>query len=192
MRLLPVVLLLLAASATAQVRLRQRRGALGALRFPSPLASLLCALSGWQPAAGEQGSRDRGGPLGDGAAEEAGCRARGVLLWRPASGSLRGRSPLSQHALAPPPAAAASPQFVLPNLPGAGVPGGVATGGMDGPQEWPGLVGANKDVAKATVERDAPGKSVFLVPTGSIVTMDYRTDRVRCVQLGRRAGRAGG
>ena len=44
--------------------------------------------------------------------------------------------------------------------------------------EWPELVGMDANAAQATLEKET-SKSVFLVPVGNMVTMDYRPDRVR-------------
>jgi glutamate dehydrogenase/leucine dehydrogenase len=43
---------------------------------------------------------------------------------------------------------------------------------------WPEVVGENGQVAKAEIAQ-ATGFSVQVVPEGSMVTMDYRVDRVR-------------
>jgi hypothetical protein len=43
---------------------------------------------------------------------------------------------------------------------------------------WPELVGWDKADAKAHLE-EATGKRVFLVQAGSVMTMDFRTDRIR-------------
>jgi hypothetical protein len=79
-------------------------------------------------------------------------------------------------------------QFVQPGLPtqhfeqpgvATGMEPGVATGMDSGPQSWPNLVGKDTALARSVIQQDAPGKQVFLVPSGNLVTMDYRTDRVR-------------
>ncbi|KAL4439013.1 hypothetical protein ABPG77_006950 [Micractinium sp. CCAP 211/92] len=45
---------------------------------------------------------------------------------------------------------------------------------------WPELVGRKAEDAKAALEAELPtGMRVFLVPQGSMVTMDFRTDRIR-------------
>jgi beta-lactam-binding protein with PASTA domain len=45
-------------------------------------------------------------------------------------------------------------------------------------QEWPELVGTNAEQAKAKLEAET-GLHVYLVPQGSVVTTDYRADRIR-------------
>ena len=47
-----------------------------------------------------------------------------------------------------------------------------------GKTEWPELVGKDANEAKELLEKET-SFNVFLVPTGSAVTMDYRTNRVR-------------
>lgn len=47
-----------------------------------------------------------------------------------------------------------------------------------GKTEWPELVGKDATEAKELLEKET-SLNVFLVPTGSAVTMDYRTNRVR-------------
>lgn len=44
--------------------------------------------------------------------------------------------------------------------------------------EWPELVGANAEESKAQLAAET-GCKVYLVETGSVITMDYRTDRIR-------------
>lgn len=45
---------------------------------------------------------------------------------------------------------------------------------------WPELVGQKAEQAKAALEAEVPaGVRVFLIPQGSMVTMDFRTDRIR-------------
>jgi hypothetical protein len=46
-------------------------------------------------------------------------------------------------------------------------------------KSWPELVGMNGEEAKAQLQAALPGKKIMLVPKDSMVTMDYRTDRVR-------------
>eukprot|EP00127_Corallochytrium_limacisporum_P004851 Clim_evm3s188 gene=Clim_evmTU3s188 len=46
--------------------------------------------------------------------------------------------------------------------------------------KWPELVGANKDNAVATIQAERPDLTqVTALPNGSMVTADYREDRVR-------------
>ncbi|BDA47862.1 probable wound-induced proteinase inhibitor 1 at C-terminar half [Coccomyxa sp. Obi] len=47
-----------------------------------------------------------------------------------------------------------------------------------GKQEWPELVGTNALAAKAKLKAET-GLNVVLVPQGSVVTTDYRADRIR-------------
>jgi hypothetical protein len=61
----------------------------------------------------------------------------------------------------------------MPDAFGDGAPGGRSA--------WPELLGVPKDEAKASLAASAPGLKVFLVEEGSMMTMDYRTDRVRIV-----------
>ena len=44
---------------------------------------------------------------------------------------------------------------------------------------WPDVVGKTADAAKAAILKDNPKLKVHVLPEGSMVTMDYRTDRVR-------------
>ncbi|PSC74319.1 ase inhibitor I13 potato inhibitor I [Micractinium conductrix] len=54
--------------------------------------------------------------------------------------------------------------------------------GMANKMAWPELVGRTVADAKAALEAELPPNTqVFLVPTGSMMTMDFRTDRVRCI-----------
>ena len=45
--------------------------------------------------------------------------------------------------------------------------------------QWPELVGKTAVEAKAAIEAESPGLTVHIVPPNSMVTMDYRLDRVR-------------
>jgi len=49
----------------------------------------------------------------------------------------------------------------------------------EGRTSWPELVGKTGAEAKATIEEENPSLQVVIVPYGSVVTADYRTDRVR-------------
>ena len=44
---------------------------------------------------------------------------------------------------------------------------------------WPELIGIDGPEAKAKLEAMEPNKTIVLVPEGHMVTMDYRTDRIR-------------
>ena len=44
---------------------------------------------------------------------------------------------------------------------------------------WPDLVGFKGEEAVAAIKKDRPYLQVFVIPEGSIVTMDFREDRVR-------------
>ena len=44
---------------------------------------------------------------------------------------------------------------------------------------WPELVGVDGQDAKTELEEQEPDKKIILVPEGRMVTMDYRTDRIR-------------
>ena len=44
---------------------------------------------------------------------------------------------------------------------------------------WPQLVGMNIDEAMTVIKTQNPSLSVIAVPENSMVTMDYRLDRVR-------------
>ena len=46
-------------------------------------------------------------------------------------------------------------------------------------EEWPELTGKTGEDAKAAILKDDSKLKVDLLPEGSMVTMDYRTDRVR-------------
>lgn len=43
---------------------------------------------------------------------------------------------------------------------------------------WPELVGVQGTVAEATIERENPSVNAIIVPLGSVVTTDLRSDRV--------------
>lgn len=45
--------------------------------------------------------------------------------------------------------------------------------------EWPELVGMNAELAKQTILSQNPDLNVEIIPSGSMVTMDWREDRVR-------------
>ena len=45
--------------------------------------------------------------------------------------------------------------------------------------EWPDLVGKSGEEAKAAIQADDSKLTVHVLPDGSIVTMDFRMDRVR-------------
>jgi hypothetical protein len=55
--------------------------------------------------------------------------------------------------------------------------GRAATGGEK--TSWPELVGKCVKEAKEVILMDKPDAKIVVVPAGSPVTMDYRTDRVR-------------
>jgi succinyl-CoA synthetase beta subunit len=57
------------------------------------------------------------------------------------------------------------------------VEGSTATGGNK--TSWPELVGKSVEEAKKVILKDKPEAKIIVVLAGSIVTMDYRTDRVR-------------
>ncbi|KAF5826367.1 subtilisin-chymotrypsin inhibitor WSCI-like protein [Dunaliella salina] len=65
------------------------------------------------------------------------------------------------------------------------VPEAVELGGEDltmtvgAKRTWPELVGKPYAEAEAAIKRDAPDLTVSKVNSGSIVTMDFREDRVR-------------
>ena len=44
---------------------------------------------------------------------------------------------------------------------------------------WPEVVGMSIEEAKKVILKDMPEAHVVVVPVGSPVTLDYRTDRVR-------------
>lgn len=47
---------------------------------------------------------------------------------------------------------------------------------------WPEMMGMVATAAKAQLEAELPaGSHVYLVPQGSMMTMDFRTDRVRII-----------
>ncbi|KAL1342061.1 hypothetical protein HN51_028640 [Arachis hypogaea] len=50
--------------------------------------------------------------------------------------------------------------------------------GCEGKSSWPELVGFEGTVAEARIERENPLVNAIIVPEGSIVTTDYRCDRV--------------
>mmetsp|Transcript_30910 Transcript_30910/g.67821 ORF Transcript_30910/g.67821 Transcript_30910/m.67821 type:complete len:152 (-) Transcript_30910:168-623(-) len=51
--------------------------------------------------------------------------------------------------------------------------------GGGGKEEWPDLVGKSGEEAKAAILADDPKLTVHVLPDGSMVTMDFRLDRVR-------------
>ncbi|KAL6624387.1 hypothetical protein ACP70R_031708 [Stipagrostis hirtigluma subsp. patula] len=53
------------------------------------------------------------------------------------------------------------------------------TSGGKNKTSWPEVVGMPAEEAKKVILKDMPGAHVVVVPVGSPVTMDYRTDRVR-------------
>ncbi|KAM0911270.1 hypothetical protein ACQ4PT_013579 [Festuca glaucescens] len=55
--------------------------------------------------------------------------------------------------------------------------GSAATSGEK--TSWPELVGKSVEEAKKVILKDKPEAKIVVVPAGSLVTMDYRTDRVR-------------
>ena len=44
---------------------------------------------------------------------------------------------------------------------------------------WPELVGLSVEEAKKAILKDKPDADIVVLPVGSIVTADYRPDRVR-------------
>jgi hypothetical protein len=44
---------------------------------------------------------------------------------------------------------------------------------------WPELVGKTGEEAKAAIKKERPELDVHVLPNNSMVTMDFRTDRVR-------------
>jgi hypothetical protein len=48
-----------------------------------------------------------------------------------------------------------------------------------GRTEWPELVGVEKEAARGALAAARPDLTVLLVPSGGIVTMDWRENRVR-------------
>ncbi|KAL5542161.1 hypothetical protein UlMin_009871 [Ulmus minor] len=51
--------------------------------------------------------------------------------------------------------------------------------GALGKSIWPELLGAQGKVAEETIERENTGVDAVIVPEGSMVTTDFRCDRVR-------------
>nr|7A3M_A Chain A, Subtilisin-chymotrypsin inhibitor-2A [Hordeum vulgare] len=45
--------------------------------------------------------------------------------------------------------------------------------------EWPELVGKSVEEAKKVILQDKPEAQIIVLPVGTIVTMEYRIDRVR-------------
>uniref|UniRef100_A0A7N2R6A2 Uncharacterized protein n=1 Tax=Quercus lobata TaxID=97700 RepID=A0A7N2R6A2_QUELO len=48
----------------------------------------------------------------------------------------------------------------------------------EGKNSWPELVGVQGTVAEATIERENPSVDAIIVEDGSVVTPDFRCDRV--------------
>ena len=55
----------------------------------------------------------------------------------------------------------------------------MATNGDEQSTTWPELVGMDGEAAKSQLESSVEPKQVFIVKENSMVTMDYRTDRIR-------------
>lgn len=53
-----------------------------------------------------------------------------------------------------------------------------------GKQAWPELEGADVHEAVATIERENPAVTTVVLPRDSVVTMDFRCDRVRVFHEG--------
>nr|1TMG_I Chain I, chymotrypsin inhibitor 2 [Hordeum vulgare subsp. vulgare] len=45
--------------------------------------------------------------------------------------------------------------------------------------EWPELVGKSVEEAKKVILQDKPAAQIIVLPVGTIVTFEYRIDRVR-------------
>ncbi|KAL3839494.1 hypothetical protein ACJIZ3_024085 [Penstemon smallii] len=58
---------------------------------------------------------------------------------------------------------------------------GIRTGEIiSGKSTWPEVVGLSGEEAKIKIEEEMPnGSQIYVVPSGSFVTMDLRSDRVR-------------
>ncbi|GFP85191.1 inhibitor of trypsin and hageman factor [Phtheirospermum japonicum] len=56
-----------------------------------------------------------------------------------------------------------------------------------GKSSWPELVGVNGQVAAAVIEQQNPDVDAIVLPVGSMVTTDLRSDRVR-VYVDRHSG----
>jgi len=67
----------------------------------------------------------------------------------------------------------ATPQNVIPMQGGQAIPQA-----SSGRREWPELLDTDANEAKARLETET-GKTIYLVPKGSMVTMDYSESRVR-------------
>jgi hypothetical protein len=64
-------------------------------------------------------------------------------------------------------------------LPGTGMPGDNGMGGVGSEKNvWPELVGKDKEEAKTFLEQST-GKTVHLVESGMMMTMDFSMDRIR-------------
>jgi hypothetical protein len=57
--------------------------------------------------------------------------------------------------------------------------GGGGGGGGSHQDEWPEVVGMSGEVARTQILKGDPKLNVFVLPKTSMVTMDYRLDRVR-------------
>ncbi|XP_018813390.1 glu S.griseus protease inhibitor-like [Juglans regia] len=55
----------------------------------------------------------------------------------------------------------------------------MASDQCEGKSSWPELVGVKGKIAEATIERENPLVDAVIVPKGSVVTQDFRCDRVR-------------
>jgi hypothetical protein len=51
--------------------------------------------------------------------------------------------------------------------------------GEDAKTSWPELVGKSIKEAREIILKDKPDANIVVLPAGSPVTLDYRTDRVR-------------
>ncbi|XP_047042488.1 subtilisin-chymotrypsin inhibitor-2B-like [Lolium rigidum] len=56
---------------------------------------------------------------------------------------------------------------------------GAQLAGEDSKTSWPELVGKTIKEAREIILKDKPDANIVVLPAGSAVTLDYRTDRVR-------------
>ncbi|KAL3536430.1 hypothetical protein ACH5RR_004891 [Cinchona calisaya] len=72
----------------------------------------------------------------------------------------------------------AQPPFPLSGL--GRYSGGGGGGGVLGERkQWPELVGLSSEEAERRIKEEIPGINVQVIPPDSMVTMDFRIDRVR-------------
>ena len=60
-------------------------------------------------------------------------------------------------------------------------PTGGSTGDSSGKTSWPEVVGKSIEEAKEIILKDMPDTDIDVLPLGSAMTLDFRTNRVRII-----------